>query len=109
LNEDEEDALSFPIDTARSTQGGQSEVQFRLMQLFTAILDVEDLLADIENDLQLKTALARAREEYRWTKDYAIETGPTQVGLTDEEKAAAERAASGEPEDDGIVVVEVDP
>jgi len=47
--------------------------------------------------------LARAREEYRWTKEYAISTAPDQAGLTDEERAAAERAAAGEPEDDGIV------
>jgi hypothetical protein len=43
--------------------------------------------------------LARAREEYRWSKEYALDTGAQQVGLTPEEKEAAERAASGEAEE----------
>jgi colicin import membrane protein len=51
--------------------------------------------------------LARAREEYRYTREYAIDTAAQQAGLSDEEREAAERAASGEPEDDGIEVVEV--
>jgi hypothetical protein len=51
LDEDEEDALAFPIDTARATEGGQADVKFRLMQLFRAILDVEAILAENEGDL----------------------------------------------------------
>jgi hypothetical protein len=31
-----------------------------------------------------------------YTKDYAIKTGPAQLGLTDEELAAAERLAAGD-------------
>jgi hypothetical protein len=103
LDEDAEDALAFPVDTARATEGGQADVDFLLMQLFRAILDVEELLEDSNGDIQFQTALARAREEYRWTKEYALDTAAQQAGLTDEERAAAERAASGEPEDDGIV------
>jgi hypothetical protein len=40
-----------------------------------------------------------------YTKDYAIKTGPLQLGLTDEELAAAERLAAG---DTGPVTVELD-
>lgn len=64
---------------------------------------------DDEGDLQLQQALARAREEYRWTKQYAIDTLPDQEGLSDEEKEAAQRAAAGEPADDGIEDKEPDP
>jgi hypothetical protein len=42
LDEDAEDALAFPIDTARATEGGQADVDFLLMQLFRAQLEVED-------------------------------------------------------------------
>jgi hypothetical protein len=99
LNEDETDALAFPIDAARQVEGGNQDVTFRLMQLFRAILDVETQLAQSDSDLELATALARAREEYRWTKEYAVDTGADQVGLNEEERAAAERAASGEEEE----------
>jgi hypothetical protein len=58
----------------------------------------------------LANLLARAYEEYRWTRQYAEDTGADQVGLSQEEKdaiiAAQELAASG---DDGVAVVEVDP
>jgi hypothetical protein len=37
------------------------------MQLFDNILDIEQQLIDSDGDLEVKTALARAREEYRWT------------------------------------------
>jgi hypothetical protein len=38
LDEDEQDALAFPVDTARQQEGGQNDVQFRLMQLFDSML-----------------------------------------------------------------------
>jgi hypothetical protein len=41
LDEDEQDALAFPIDTARATDGGQADVTFRLMQLFEVVTEVE--------------------------------------------------------------------
>jgi len=68
------------------------------MQLFKDIITIEQELGEDEGNLDLQTALARAREEYRWTKEYAIDTGADQVGLSDEEREAAEKAASGEAE-----------
>jgi len=41
LTEDEEDTLAFPIDAARSVEGGQKDVVFRLMQLFETIIESE--------------------------------------------------------------------
>jgi hypothetical protein len=99
LDEDEQDALAFPIDTSRQVEGGQDDVDFRLKQLFRSILEVEAQLAASDGDLEMQSALARAREEYRWSKEYAVDTGPQQAGLTPEEKEAAERAASGEAEE----------
>jgi len=75
LDEDEQDALNFPIDTSRQTEGGQADVDFRLMQLFKNIIEVERELANDEQNLELANSLARAREEYRWTKEYALDTG----------------------------------
>jgi hypothetical protein len=46
--------------------------------------------------------LARVREEYRWTKEYALDTGADQVGLSDEEREAAEKAASGESQEEEV-------
>jgi hypothetical protein len=108
LIEDEEDALMFPIDAARSTEGGQSDVTFRLMQLYDSVIDAEFNLRSDSGDPELQTALARAREEYRYTKEYAVDTAAQQEGATPEEIAAAERAASGEV-DDGIEEVAIDP
>ena len=52
--------------------------------------------ADSTNsDLQL--LLAKERAEYLFTKKYAVSTAAQQAGLTPEEKAAAEKAASGAP------------
>jgi hypothetical protein len=107
LTEDEEDALMFPIDAARSTEGGQADVTFRLMQLYDTVIDAEFNLRNDSEDSELQTALARAREEYRYTKEYAIDTAAQQEGATPEEIAAAERAASGEV-DDGIEEVAID-
>ena len=107
MTEDEEDALMFPIDAARSTEGGQADVTFRLMQLYDAVIDAEFNLRNDSEDPELQTALARAREEYRYTKEYAIDTAAQQEGATAEEIAAAERAASGEV-DDGIEEVPID-
>lgn len=109
FDEDEQDALAFPIDAARSVEGGQADVDFRLLQLFDAILDAEKNLAENDGDLGYQNLLARAREEYRYTKDYASKTAAQQAGLSEEEKAAAEAAASGEEQDDGIEEVPVDP
>jgi hypothetical protein len=53
----------------------------------------------------LASALARAREEYRFTKQYSVDTAASQAGATPEEIAAAEREASG---DDGIEEVAID-
>lgn len=103
LDEDEQDALAFPIDASRQTEGGQADVDFRLMQLFKNVIEVERELANDEGNLDLATTLARAREEYRWTKEYAIDTGADQVGLTPEEKEAAEKAASGESQEEEVV------
>lgn len=102
LDEDEQDALAFPIDTSRQTEGGQETVDDRLMALFRAILEVELLMQQDPGNLELNQALARAREEYRWTSEYAIDTGAEQVGLSDEEREAAERAASGEAEEEEV-------
>jgi hypothetical protein len=44
LDEDAQDALSFPVDAARATVGGQADVDFVLKQLFGAILDAEEIL-----------------------------------------------------------------
>lgn len=46
--------------------------------------------------------MAWAREEYRWTSVYATDTAAEQAGLTEEERAEAERVASGEAPDDGV-------
>jgi hypothetical protein len=51
--------------------------------------------------------LAKARETYTWSKDYAINTLVDQVGLSEEEKAAAQKAASGEVQEDAIEAVAV--
>lgn len=106
LTEDDEDALNFPIDAARSVEGGASDVQFRLMQLFDEVIEKEFDLQAESGDAELQEALARAREHYRWTKEYALETAAEQAGATPEEIAAAQRAASGEPEP--LPVVEID-
>jgi hypothetical protein len=41
LDEDDQDALAFPIDASRQTEGGQADVDFRLMQLFKDVIEVE--------------------------------------------------------------------
>jgi hypothetical protein len=41
LDEDEQDNLAFPIDASRSTEGGQADVTFRLMQMFDAVIEAE--------------------------------------------------------------------
>lgn len=109
MDEDEEDALAFPVDAARALEGGQADVDFRLMQLFDGILEAEAQVLANDGDLEFQNVLARARTEYQFTKNYAVRTAADQAGLTPEEKEAAERAASGEPEDDGIEEVPVDP
>jgi hypothetical protein len=78
------------------------------MQLFDNILDIEQQLIDSDGDLQIQNALARAREEYRWTLEYVIDTAAQQAGISEEEKAEAERIASGEEPDDGIEVPEME-
>lgn len=87
--EDEEDALAFPIDVARGIEGGQADVTTRLMQLFDAVIEAEFNLESDPADTDLATALARAREEYRFTKAYAVDTAAQQAGATPEEIAAA--------------------
>ena len=84
MDEDEEDALAFPIDAARASDGGQDDVLFRLKQLFQTVIDVEAQLAEDREDLDVASQLARAREEYRFTKEYAADTASQQTGLTAE-------------------------
>lgn len=74
LSEDDEDALMFPVDTARAKTGGEKEVAARLMQLFDAINAVEGELARDKENTELASALARARAEFFFTEEYAEET-----------------------------------
>jgi len=53
LDEDERDALAFPIDTARQSEGGQDNVMFRLKQLFQTVIDTEAQLAEDRQDLDV--------------------------------------------------------
>jgi hypothetical protein len=96
LTEDDEDALTFPVDTARAKLGGGKEVTARLMQLFDAINGVESALALDKENTELAAALARARAEFSFTEEYALATVAQQEGATAAEIAAAERAASGQ-------------
>jgi len=110
LDEDEEDALAFPVDSARQTEGGQDQVVTRMKQLYDAILRADAAYASSDEDLELANVLARAYEEYRWTKQYAADTYVEQVGLSEEERAEIQRQQEAEASgDDGIAVVEVDP
>lgn len=99
LTEDEEDALSFPIDAARQSEGGQDDVQALLMVMFNDVLEAERLLAEDSADLDLQGNLAVAREQYRFTKQYAADSASQQVGLSEEELEALVKAASGEEEE----------
>lgn len=89
FTEDETDALGFPVDTSRQLVGGGASIDTHLKRMFRDVLLIENELAANPGDLDLQNALARAKEEYRWTKDYVIKTGPDQAGLTEEERAAA--------------------
>lgn len=95
----------FPIDSSRAVVGGQASAVFRQLDLFNDMLALENLLSNDQQNVQLKQNYATARRHYLYTKDYAIKTGPLQLGLTDEELAAAERLAAG---DTGPVTVELD-
>jgi hypothetical protein len=98
LTEDDEDALMFPVDAARAKLGGQAEVEARLMVLFDAINALEGELALDKENTELAAALARARADFTFTEEYSLDTLAQQEGATAEEIAAAERAASGEPD-----------
>lgn len=103
LTEDEEDALMFPIDTSRQTEGGQDDIVYKLMQLFDTVTLAEAALALDSNNQELQTVLSRAWKEYNFTKIYADSTAADQAGLTEEERQAIvdqqEQQASG---DDGV-------
>lgn len=108
MTEDEQDALAFPIDTARQVEDGQKDVIFRLKSLFETVIAAE-FAYGANDDIEFANALARAKEDYRYTKEYATDTYTQQVGLTEEEiKAIEDARALAESGDDGIAVVEVD-
>jgi len=65
------------------------------MALFDAELKAENARAKDPSDSVLTNAYARQREEYRYTKNYALKTAENQVGLTAAEKQKAKDAASG--------------
>jgi hypothetical protein len=71
-------------------------VTFRLMGLFDVLTALENAFAIDSTNLQLAAELARAKENYRYTKQYAVATAAAQEGATPEEIAAAQREASGE-------------
>jgi hypothetical protein len=75
------------------------------MELFDKMLASENLLANDPQNVQLKQSYAEKRYHYTFAKEHALQTGPQQAGLTDDEIAEAERLAAG---DTGPVTVELD-
>lgn len=67
-----------------------------LQQMYRTVIEHEFLLEGARDDVEVQYALSRAREEYGYAKEHAIDTAADQEGLTAEEIAAALREASGE-------------
>lgn len=61
-----------------------------MMSMFDDITALEGRLSLDKENSEIQAALARARANYVFTGEYDTETAAKQVGLTDEERAAAE-------------------
>jgi hypothetical protein len=80
LSDDSKDELRARIKPLREKEGGSTAIEELLIKKFDANQALEAQYRQNKDDSSIATAVATAREEYRFLKEYVAETAAQQSG-----------------------------
>lgn len=93
MSDDSKDDLRAQIKPLRAKEGGAGDIEQLLIRKFDANQVLEAQYRQNKEDSAIATAVATAREEYRFLKAYATETAAQQSGAKSESQKEAAKAA----------------
>jgi len=107
LSDDSKDQLRAQIKPLRAKEGGANDIEKLLIARFDGNQVLEAQYRQNKEDSAIATAVATAREEYRFLKAYAKETAGSQAGKQTEAQKEAAKAAEAQKKE-APQIVEID-
>lgn len=107
MSDDSKDDLRAQIKPLRAKEGGAKNIEALMITKFDANQVLEAEYRANKEDSAIATAVATAREEYRFLKSYATETAAQQSGPKSDSQKEQEKAAEAAKKE-APQVVEID-